>query len=109
MTGASIGVKVVALCGGQDLKQERAELKRVKPHIVVASPGRLLDHVKSTPKFTLEYVKYLVFDEADKILGVDLETHMDDILRVLPDDRRTMLFSATMNKSVSFPIITVYI
>ncbi|KAA0202277.1 hypothetical protein HAZT_HAZT001885 [Hyalella azteca] len=92
------GVKVVVLTGGMDYKVEKTKLME-KPHIVVATPGRLLDHLKRTRGFNLENVKYLVFDEADRILGVDLEEHMNDIIRVLPKNRRTMLFSATMNNS----------
>ncbi|KAF2357758.1 DEAD/DEAH box helicase domain [Trinorchestia longiramus] len=95
---ARFGVKVVVVTGGMDFKAERAKLVE-KPHVVVATPGRLLDHLKRTRGFTLDSVKYLVFDEADRILGVDLEEHMNDIIRVLPKDRRTMLFSATMNNS----------
>merc|ERR1712126_149815 len=58
--GACVGVRVVALLGGRDRKEEQYQLKS-KPHIVVASPGRLLDHVKETKGFSLQYVKYLVF------------------------------------------------
>lgn len=95
--GAKAGVQVAVLTGGMDMKAERLKLLE-RPHVVVATPGRLLDHLQRTKVFNLDNVKFLVFDEADRILGVDLEAHMNDILRVLPKDRRTMLFSATMNK-----------
>uniref|UniRef100_A0A2P2I5R0 RNA helicase n=1 Tax=Hirondellea gigas TaxID=1518452 RepID=A0A2P2I5R0_9CRUS len=93
--GTKVGVQVAVLTGGMDKKAEKLKLN-AKPHIIVATPGRLLDHLKTTKGFHLEKIKFLVFDEADRILGVDLEEHMNDILRVLPKDRRTMLFSATM-------------
>lgn len=97
--GSHVGTRVMALLGGTDLKRERAQLRSERPHVVVCSPGRLLDHVRNTQGFTLQGVRFLVFDEADRILGVDLEEHMGAILRGLPTQRRTMLFSATLNSS----------
>lgn len=58
-TGSKVGVEVAALCGGMDVKAEKAKLKS-RPHIVVATPGRLLDHLKTTKNFTLEYIKFMV-------------------------------------------------
>lgn len=71
-----------------------------KPHIVVATPGRLLDHLENTKGFSLRALKYLVMDEADKLLDLDFGPILDKILRVLPRERRTYLFSATMSSKV---------
>lgn len=71
-----------------------------KPHIIVATPGRLLDHLESTKGFSLRSLKYLVIDEADRMLDVDFRSVIDKILKVLPRERRTYLFSATMSPEV---------
>lgn len=71
-----------------------------KPHILIATPGRLLDHLENTKGFSLRALKFLVMDEADRILNMDFEVEVDKILKVIPRDRRTYLFSATMTKKV---------
>jgi ATP-dependent RNA helicase DDX47/RRP3 len=72
-----------------------------KPHIVVATPGRLLDHLETTKGFSLRTLKYLVMDEADRLLDLDFGPVLDKILKVLPrEGRRTYLFSATMSSKV---------
>lgn len=71
-----------------------------KPHIVVATPGRLLDHLENTKGFSLRNLKYLVMDEADRLLDLDFGPILDKILKVLPRERRTYLFSATMTSKV---------
>lgn len=71
-----------------------------KPHIIVATPGRLLDHLENTKGFSLRTLKYLVMDEADRLLDMDFGPILDKILKVLPKERRTYLFSATMSSKV---------
>ncbi|KAF3846929.1 hypothetical protein F7725_004007 [Dissostichus mawsoni] len=71
-----------------------------KPHIVIATPGRLIDHMENTKGFSLRALKFLVMDEADRILNMDFETEVDKILKVIPRERHTYLFSATMTKKV---------
>lgn len=71
-----------------------------KPHIIIATPGRLVDHLENLKGFNLKAIKYLVMDEADRILNMDFEVELDKILKVLPKERRTFLFSATMTKKV---------
>nr|XP_020143336.1 probable ATP-dependent RNA helicase DDX47 [Microcebus murinus] len=66
----------------------------------LATPGRLIDHLENTKGFNLRALKYLVMDEADRILNMDFETEVDKILKVIPRDRKTFLFSATMTKKV---------
>ncbi|XP_074638447.1 putative ATP-dependent RNA helicase DDX47 isoform X2 [Acropora palmata] len=65
-----------------------------------ASPGRLVDHLENTKGFNLRALKYLIMDEADRILNLDFEKEIDTILKVIPRERRTYLYSATMTKKV---------
>lgn len=71
-----------------------------KPHILIATPGRLVDHLENTKGFELRSLKFLVMDEADRILNAEFETEVNKILRIIPRERRTLLFSATMTKKV---------
>uniref|UniRef100_A0A0E0ANT6 RNA helicase n=1 Tax=Oryza glumipatula TaxID=40148 RepID=A0A0E0ANT6_9ORYZ len=66
----------------------------------VGTPGRLLDHLTNTKGFSFNKLKYLVLDEADDLLKVDFQKAVDDILNVIPKERRTFLFSATMTEKV---------
>ena len=71
-----------------------------KPHVVIATPGRLVDHLENTKGFNLKSLKFLIMDEADRILNMDFETEVDKILKSIPRERRTLLFSATMTSKV---------
>ncbi|CAK1580616.1 unnamed protein product [Parnassius mnemosyne] len=97
--GASIGVKCAVIVGGMDMVAQALMLSK-KPHIIIATPGRLVDHLENTKGFNLKALKYLVMDEADRILNMDFEVEVDKILRAIPRERRTYLFSATMTKKV---------
>ncbi|KAL8690119.1 MAG: hypothetical protein Q9218_004368 [Villophora microphyllina] len=88
--GSLINVRSCVIVGGMDMVSQAIALGK-KPHIVVATPGRLLDHLENTKGFSLRGVKYLVMDEADRLLDLDF---------VLPRERRTYLFSATMTSKV---------
>ncbi|KAF3337662.1 DEAD-box ATP-dependent RNA helicase 10 [Carex littledalei] len=98
--GSGIGVKCSVLVGGVDMVQQALSLGK-RPHIVVATPGRLLDHLTNTKGFSLRTLKYLVLDEADRLLNMDFEKAIDDILKAIPKERRTYLFSATMTNKVN--------
>ncbi|KAF3846907.1 hypothetical protein F7725_003985 [Dissostichus mawsoni] len=69
-------------------------------NVSTATPGRLIDHMENTKGFSLRALKFLVMDEADRILNMDFETEVDKILKVIPRERHTYLFSATMTKKV---------
>ncbi|KAK3924912.1 putative ATP-dependent RNA helicase DDX47 [Frankliniella fusca] len=97
--GASIGVKCAVIVGGMDMMSQALMLAK-KPHILIATPGRLVDHLENTKGFNLRALKFLVMDEADRILNMDFEVEVDKILKVIPRERRTFLFSATMTKKV---------
>ncbi|CAM9392112.1 unnamed protein product, partial [Ectocarpus sp. 6 AP-2014] len=98
--GVGIGLKTVCIVGGIDMFQQSVALA-LKPHVVIATPGRLVDHLENTKGFSLRTAKYLVLDEADRMLGMDFEEEINKVLSVLPRDRRTFLFSATMTSKVA--------
>lgn len=93
------GLKVGLAVGGLNLRAQEQEL-RLKPDIVVATPGRFIDHVRNSPSFTIDDVEVLVLDEADRMLEEGFEAELTEILRLIPMKRQTMLFSATMNSSI---------
>jgi ATP-dependent RNA helicase DDX47/RRP3 len=99
--GQSIGLNCCTLVGGLDAASQIKALAS-SPHIIVGTPGRILDHMKSTKgvEGNLKKVKFLVFDEADKLLNMDFEKHICEILSCLSKERTTMLFSATMTGKV---------
>ncbi|XP_031352662.1 probable ATP-dependent RNA helicase DDX47 [Photinus pyralis] len=97
--GSSIGVKCAVIVGGMDMMSQALVLAK-KPHVLIATPGRLVDHLENTKGFNLRALKFLIMDEADRILNMDFEVELTKILKVIPRERRTMLFSATMTKKV---------
>lgn len=98
--GAGFQIKSAVLVGGMDMMTQTVALAK-KPHIIIATPGRIVDHLEKTKGFNLSALKYLVLDEADRILNMDFEKEVDKILEQIPRDRRTYLFSATMTKKVA--------
>ncbi|WP_436876532.1 ATP-dependent RNA helicase DbpA [Siccibacter turicensis] len=86
-------IKILTLCGGQPFGVQRDSLQHA-PHIIVATPGRLLDHLeKGTVK--LDTLQTLVLDEADRMLDMGFAEAIDDVIRHAPVSRQTLLFSAT--------------
>ncbi|KAH0488524.1 MAG: hypothetical protein KVP17_002443 [Porospora cf. gigantea B] len=98
--GALIHVETCTIVGGLDMVTQAMELAK-KPHIIVASPGRLIDHLENTKGFNLKSIKFLVMDEADRLLSMDFEDALNRLVQILPRRRTTYLFSATMTKRVS--------
>lgn len=97
--GSTISVRCATIVGGMDMVSQSIALGK-KPHIIVATPGRLLDHMENTKGFSLRGLKYLVMDEADRLLDMDFGPILDKILKVLPRERHTYLFSATISSKV---------
>ncbi|KAI9771631.1 MAG: ribosomal RNA processing protein [Geoglossum simile] len=97
--GSLISVRTAVIVGGMDMVSQAIALGK-KPHVVVATPGRLLDHLENTKGFSLRNLKYLVMDEADRLLDTDFGPIFDKILKTLPRERHTYLFSATMTSKV---------
>eukprot|EP01059_Diplonema_ambulator_P010555 TRINITY_DN2057_c0_g1_i1.p1 TRINITY_DN2057_c0_g1~~TRINITY_DN2057_c0_g1_i1.p1 ORF type:complete len:492 (+),score=195.90 TRINITY_DN2057_c0_g1_i1:382-1857(+) len=102
------------ITGGVNKKPEALKLAR-GVNIVIATPGRLLDHLQTTPQFVYKNLLALCIDEADRILQNGFEEQMKQIIAILPKNRLTMLFSATQTTKVedlvriSFPKPPVYI
>jgi ATP-dependent RNA helicase RhlE len=97
--GASFHQRAVSLVGGLNIRHQMDELLK-KPEIVVATPGRLLDHVeRRTVK--LDRVEELVLDEADHMLDLGFLPQILDVLERLPRARHTMMFSATMPPEIA--------
>ncbi|KAF8594479.1 DEAD-domain-containing protein, partial [Ceratobasidium sp. AG-I] len=98
--GSAIGVRCATIVGGMDMMSQSIALGK-RPHVVVATPGRLNDHLENTKGFSLRGLRYLVLDEADRLLDVDFGPAIDKILKVLPRERNAFLFSATMSTKVA--------
>lgn len=85
--------------GGANRQTEVQKLAK-GVNFLVATPGRLLDHLQNTEDFLVKNLKCLIIDEADRILDIGFELEMQQILRLLPKKRQTMLFSATISSKV---------
>ncbi|GBU09162.1 ATP-dependent RNA helicase [Gammaproteobacteria bacterium] len=86
-------VKITSLCGGVSKRPQDVSLMR-PAHIVVGTPGRILDHL-SKRTLSLEFLKTFVLDEADRMLDMGFSDTVDEIIDLLPTARQTLLFSAT--------------
>lgn len=86
--------------GGLNLRQQEQQLKQ-RPDIVIATPGRLIDHIRNSPSFTIDALEVLVIDEADRMLEEGFQVELTEILSLIPKHKRqTLLFSATMNTKI---------
>lgn len=87
------------IMGGSNRSAEAQRLAN-GVNILVATPGRLLDHLQNTPGFMFKNLQCLIIDEADRILEVGFEEELKQIIKLLPKRRQTMLFSATQTRKV---------
>ena len=85
--------------GGKSLSEERERLGRM--NILVATPGRILQHLDQTAELEVDNLQMLILDEADRILDLGFQQTVDAICEHLPQERQTLLFSATQTKKVS--------
>ena len=92
------GIRVIAIYGGQSIDRQILALKK-KPQIVVATPGRLMDHMRRRT-VRLDHLERLVLDEADVMLDMGFAEDIDEILKSVPEERQTVLFSATMPREI---------
>ncbi len=95
---SSFGLRTAVLIGGLSLKPQ-VEAVRRNPHIIIATPGRLNDHLQQRT-VRLDQVTILVLDEADRMLDMGFLPQIRKILQVVPRDRQTMLFSATISREI---------
>ncbi|PKH26780.1 ATP-dependent RNA helicase DbpA [Enterobacterales bacterium CwR94] len=96
---ATANVKILTLCGGQPMNAQRDSLNSHAPHIVVGTPGRILDHLKRG-SLSLDALQTIVLDEADRMLDMGFRDDLDAILQDLPVNRQTLLFSATWPQDI---------
>nr|WP_245954865.1 DEAD/DEAH box helicase [Fontibacillus phaseoli] len=98
LAAAHEGMSVLAAYGGQDVERQLRKLQN-GTQLVIGTPGRLLDHLRRG-SLTLGAVRMLVLDEADQMLHMGFLAEVEEIIRLVPRSRQTMLFSATMPDNV---------
>ena len=87
------------LTGGFSLREQENTL-RSRPDVIIATPGRFIDHMRNSASFTTDTLEILVLDEADRMLDDGFADELNEILNTIPKSRQTMLFSATMTDQV---------
>jgi ATP-dependent RNA helicase RhlE len=92
--GKQLGIRTAVFIGGASMNLQK-QMIRNRPHILIATPGRLIDHMEQRT-ITLRGVTMLVLDEADRMLDMGFAPQINRILTAVPTERQTMLFSATM-------------
>ncbi|WP_166252066.1 ATP-dependent RNA helicase DbpA [Marinobacter salicampi] len=95
---AQANVKILTLCGGVAIGPQIGSLSH-GAHVVVGTPGRIQDHLRKGT-LSLEHLRTLVLDEADRMLDMGFQEAMDDIIARIPGQRQTLLFSATWPASI---------
>lgn len=93
------GARIATCVGGMDISGERRALAR-GAHIVVGTPGRLVDHVRRGA-LALDEIEAIVLDEADEMLDLGFREELEHLLGAAPDDRQTLLFSATVSPPIA--------
>lgn len=100
--GAAMNIRVCVVIGGLNMLEQSAEISK-RPHIVIATPGRLADIIRSNGDDTvggLRKCRYLVLDEADRLLNPCFAFDLDDCFKLLPTSRQTLLFTATITEPI---------
>ncbi len=92
------GIRSLPIYGGQEIGRQIRALKK-RPQIIIGTPGRLLDHI-NRKTIKLDDVQTVVLDEADEMLDMGFMEDITSILSLVPDERQTMLFSATMPPNI---------
>lgn len=96
-TNSHMDIKSLSIMGESNIDKQIKKLKEIKPHIIVGSPGRILDLIKKR-KITAHTIKTIVLDEADNLLSKNKPTIIKDIIKSTMKDRQLMFFSASINK-----------
>lgn len=92
------GVRILPIYGGQPIDRQIRALKN-RPQIIIGTPGRVMDHMRRHT-LKLEHLKMIILDEADEMLNMGFREDIDTILKDVPEERQTILFSATMPKEI---------
>ncbi|EOY15057.1 DEA(D/H)-box RNA helicase family protein isoform 2 [Theobroma cacao] len=92
-------IRCCLVVGGLSLKAQESAL-RLMPDIVVATPGRMIDHLRNSMSVDLDDLAVLILDEADRLLELGFSAEIHELVRLCPKRRQTMLFSATMTEEV---------
>jgi ATP-dependent RNA helicase DDX27 len=87
------------IVGGYSVR-EQENILRQRPDVIIATPGRFIDHMRNSAAFAIDTLEILVLDEADRMLEDGFADELNEILTTIPKSRQTMLFSATMTESV---------
>lgn len=93
-------IRATAIVGGLSISVQAATL-RSRPDVVVATPGRLIDHVRNSHSVDLDDVEVLILDEADRLLELGFQDEVNEVVKFCPKGRQTMLFSATLSENVN--------
>ena len=96
---AKAGARIASCVGGMDMRDERRALNQ-GAHIVVGTPGRLVDHV-NRGSLNMDELKIVTLDEADEMLDMGFRDELQTILDAAPEERRTLMFSATVSRSIA--------
>ena len=96
--GNSMGMRTAVLIGGVPIRPQIEAIRR-NPHIIMATPGRLIDHLHQRT-VSLQKVNILVLDESDRMLDMGFLPQISEILKMVPKERQTMLFSATISPEI---------
>jgi ATP-dependent RNA helicase DeaD len=92
------GIRILPVYGGQPIDRQIMALKK-RPQIIIGTPGRIMDHMRRRT-LKLDSLKMIVLDEADEMLNMGFREDIDTILEKVPEQRQTILFSATMSKDI---------
>lgn len=96
--GRNSTINTALLIGGDSMHKQLAKLER-KPRLIVGTPGRINDHLRSK-KLNLSKAHFLVLDETDRMLDMGFSVQIEEIIRHMPEERQTMLFSATLPENI---------
>ncbi|KAG8987763.1 putative RNA helicase, partial [Tulasnella sp. 427] len=104
--GAPLDISTTVVVGGMDMMSQMVSLNK-RPHVVVATPGRLVDLLnESSGEWSLSRIKFLVLDEADRLLGTGFASELATIFSHVPADRQTCLFTATLTPTIEALALT---
>ena len=92
-------LRMCSIIGGEDYTTQLKELDKI-PHIIIATPGRLVAFLENNSIKLIENLKYFVMDEFDQLLNDTIKPDVEKIIKYLPEDRKTLLFSATIVQSI---------